>query len=135
MSFREKSAAITLLAMLSAFGLYGWRLLAGHVGPAEEFGLLIAAIAAQVLLIAVGHVLLAIAVRRGPEPLDERDRLVALKARRNAYWVALVGLFAMMAVVLFGTSAVQVINGLLAVVVAAEVVRYGSQLAYWRWGG
>lgn len=134
MSFREKSALLTIVTMIVAFGIYGWRVVQGPVGPVEQFGLLVGVVVAQVVLIAGGHILLAIASRRMPEPRDERDRMVELRSAHNGYFVMITGLFAMMAVVFFGASAVNVINGLLGVVVLAEIVRFGSQLVYWRRG-
>src|SRR5439155_15181426 len=95
MSFREKSAWISLASLLIVFAIYFWniaRILAGR-GPLAPvvplfFSLLAALIIAEVVL----HLLIAIrSPKEARTPKDERERLIELKATRVAFFVLLVG--------------------------------------------
>jgi hypothetical protein len=97
MSFREKSAWISLI-LLCAFGaIYLWnfvRILEDR--PAfNDIYLFFALVAALVIAEVVLH--LAIAIRSPKEartPKDERERLIDLKATRAAFYVLMLGAFA-----------------------------------------
>ena len=94
MSFREKSAWISLLLLFGLGGIYFGnfaRILAGQHALSDLhlfFALIVALIVAEVAL----HVAIAI---RSPQdartPRDERERLIDLQATRIAFYVLLVG--------------------------------------------
>lgn len=132
MTFREKSAAITVAGLLLIYGIYGWRLAQGPMPMPQAVALLTGLIALQVVLMITAHG--AAALLRRPEKPDERDRLVDLRGLRNGYFVLAAAVVGVMVLALAGASTLTVVNALLAGLVAADVVRYGSQLVYYRTG-
>ena len=94
MSFREKSAWVTLIAILLVFALFvlhAPRL--SHPGI-SDFHVLVACIGAFILIETVAYLVLRL---RYPEdartPIDERERLINLKATRLASGCYVVGSF------------------------------------------
>jgi hypothetical protein len=150
LSFQEKSVWVSLAVIVAAYGFYFAKVVqAPGMSAQDTLGLL----AGLVLLIIIVEIALhiALAVWRRPEPADERDRLIAAKAARNAYAVVLVGLFAAAGQSLFANLAGVEIGGagpfdapslsagftvhmLVLAVATAEAVKYGSQLVYYRRG-
>lgn len=130
MTFREKSAALTLASLILFAGLYGWRVLRGPMDAHQAVRLLVSLILIQCVVLIIAHILAAI--RRRPEALDERDRLVELRGPRNAYFVLVCGVVGVMALALVGAPAVSLVHALMAALVTAEVVRFASQLVYYR---
>jgi hypothetical protein len=127
MSFREKSAWISLLSMAGIYGVYFWSVIR-HGGGSLFGGLLgtiIAVVAVQVVLT------VAVSVWKPTDanaPRDERDKLIELRSTRVAY----AGLATGIAIACFfeGSSA----NALLFILVTAEIVRSGSQIVQYRRG-
>jgi uncharacterized membrane protein len=93
MSFREKSAWITLVSVLLCFGLYFGGLAAGwverHNMSAFHYGLV--SIIALVVLQVVLHI---VAARSNPRdaraPRDERERMFENRARSAGYYVLMI---------------------------------------------
>ncbi len=87
MSFREKSAWISLLSMTGIYGVYFWTVI--HAGPQARglhFGGLLGTIIALVIVqvaLTVGVAIFAPAEANAPR--DERDKLIELRAIRVAY--------------------------------------------------
>jgi len=129
MSFREKSAWISLVTMLCIFGFYFWSVV--HSGPSggSLLGTIIFLVVVQtVLTIAVAIV----APKEAKAPRDERDRLIELKATRFAYGL-LAGSVA--CACFFGAFQPPIIfstNALLFILVAAEILRSGCQVFQYR---
>jgi hypothetical protein len=132
MSFREKSAVITILALLLTYGAYAVRVKSGPMSTPEAVGFLSVVILAQVVIMIVAHI--AVAVMRRPEARDERDQVADLRGARNGYFALATGLVAAMWLALMGAPPLTLVNAMLGALVAAEVVRYGSQLVYYRTG-
>jgi hypothetical protein len=147
LSVREKSICGSLVAVLVIAIAYFCRtaswIAADAVDPGEVAGL---SVGALILLIAVQLVfqgLLALASR--DDPTDERERLIAAVASRNAYIVLQVGLWLVIchivaAMAMQHTAAARWFApfataqlGLLAAI-AAELAKYCSQLVYYRRG-
>ena len=136
MSFREKSAWISLLSMAGIYALYFWSL-----GPWEArrsgaaFGGLLGTVIALVVVQSVVTIAVAIfAPKDAHAPLDEREKLIDLKATRFAYSV-LAGSVA--CACFFGGFEPPIVfsaNALLFMLVAAEVLRSGSQIVLYRRG-
>jgi hypothetical protein len=133
MTFREKSAWITLIAIVLVFGGYWTILLTQRLPTTQAVELLAGLIVVKVVIIIIAHI--AIAIWASPEPRDERDRLIELRSPRNAYYVLISGLVLMMGVALVGAPMLVVVNGLLAALVLAEVVRFASLIVSYRRGG
>lgn len=134
MSFREKTAWISLLSMSGIYGFYFWSVIQSgpHHGGFQVGGLLetiIALVIVQVVLTT------AVAIYKPSEakaPRDERDKLISLRATRVAYSglatsVAMACFFgAMTPPIIFNT------NALLFLLVTAEILRALCQVIQYR---
>jgi hypothetical protein len=132
MSFREKSAWISLLSMSGIYGLYFWSVRSG--GGSRFGGLLGTMIALVVVQTALMIAVAIFAPREAKARPDERDRLIDLRATRFAY-AALAGSVACGC--FFGAFDPPVVfntNALLFVLVAAELLRSGCQIVQYRRG-
>ena len=136
MSFREKTAWISVLSITGIYGFYFWTVIrAGHAGSQQlHFGgllleTIVALVAVQVALTALAAV---VAPRDAKIPRDERDRLIELRAARVAYSGLATGIaFACF----FGAFTPPIIfntNALLFVLVTSELLRCGSMIIQYR---
>lgn len=96
MSFREKKAWVTIIALLVVFLPYSIHMVSAYHQPDPNIGYLMnMAGIAIVAFVVLECVLLLVARRLSPEdagiPKDERDQLFAYRASRSAY-VLLIGL-------------------------------------------
>jgi hypothetical protein len=138
MSFREKSAWITFV-LLIGFGAYFGELAREWLTPGEphinHLRLFLALIIAIVVLEVVTHVVLAL---RSPQdakaPLDERERLIALRATRPAFYVLLVGAFLSIGTMHLGASTLMLAHCVLLAIWIAELTRFGTQIYQYRRG-
>jgi len=136
MSFREKTAWISLVSMSVIYGSYFWSVIrtgsrGGHAGFGGLLQTIIALVIVQVALI------IAVAIsapRDAKAPADERDRLIYLRATRVAY----AGLASSVALAcFFGAFDPPIVfntNALLFLLVAAEILRSGCQIIQYRRG-
>ncbi len=147
MSYQEKSILGSLLAMVIVYGYYFAGVLRrlGHPEfDAGSVGRLIVAIIAIIVISIVYNIVLALESK--PEPKDERDILIDSKAYRNAYFAFATGAFLVMgcvitAVLVRDAAPTRIIitpfltvNLLLLFMVIAELVKYLTQLFYYRKG-
>lgn len=135
MSFREKSAWISLVSILLVSGFYflhvPWTL---TPSPSADLarGLVYCVIAFVVIEI-VAHAAVALrAPRDAQAPKDERERLIELKATRIAAYVYVVGSFAAVSTLHLGANQFAIGYGVLLAFVVAEVVNYTAQIVYYR---
>ncbi|HTQ99844.1 MAG TPA: hypothetical protein VMH83_07635 [Candidatus Acidoferrum sp.] len=139
MSFREKTAWVTLCAIVIVTLMYWF-----HIGslfephsPGRVAHSLGASLVAFLLIELVAYFVLRL---RNPEdagePKDERERLIDLKAMRIAYYVfvvcALLGIFVALHVVNAGAGAVA--TTVMLAYMAAEVVRHSARIVFYRRG-
>ena len=130
MSFREKSAWITLTAILLVSITYF--LLIPAAQRVHGFAYCVAAF---VVIEIVGHlVVFARSPKDARTPKDERERLIDLRAIRTAAYVYVIGSFAAVATLHHGASVVDVGNGVLIAFIAAEIVNYTARIVYHRRG-
>jgi len=136
MSFREKSAWISVLSMSGIYGSYFWSVI--HAGPKAggfHFGGLLVTIVALVVLQIVLSIAVAIfSPKEAKAPRDERDKLIELRAMRVAYSglatsVALACFFGA-----FNPPIVFNTNALLFILVTAEILRSACQIVQYRRG-
>ena len=136
MSFREKSAWISVLSMSGIYGFYFWSVI--HAGPkAGGFhfgGLLQTIIALVVLQVALTIAVAVFTPKEAKAPRDERDKLIELRAMRVAYSglataVALACFFGA-----FNPPIVFNANSLLFILVTAEILRSACQIVQYRRG-
>ncbi len=134
-SFREKSAWVSFVLIFVVLALYLWTLAGEHLGfgtpdPFHAFlGLVVMLVVGEIVM----HVLLAVRDPRGARtPKDERERLIELKATRIAFYVLLVTAFSSIGWMHVSRSAWVLGNSVFVSVVVAELVKYGSQIVYFR---
>jgi hypothetical protein len=136
MSFREKSAWISMLSMSGIYGFYFWSVI--HAGPRAggfRFGGLLETIIALVVVQIVLTTAVAIFTpREAKAPRDERDKLIELRAMRVAY----AGLATSVALAcFFGAFDPPIVfntNSLLFILVTAEILRSACQIIQYRRG-
>lgn len=131
MNYREKSAAAALVATLLGLGVY----LALVRGAAHPLAIVPAVIGMAVLMIVVlvaAHILMA--ALRQTDSGDERDMAIILRASHNAYLVLAVGAWGIIGLALLGASLLTIANAAMIGFTLSEIVRYGSQLFYYRRG-
>ena len=133
LSFREKSLWVQLVSILVIYTYYFWRVIQiGDGDPGRIAGLfvgvVITMIASQIAIIVV------IAIHHRPEPLDERDRRIALASTRNAYYVLMTGVWCALTVCAMSIGTFWVAHAGLLAVVLAELTRCTTQLVHYRRG-
>lgn len=137
LSFREKRALITLLA-LWIVGL-GYAVRVWRFPPANVAAALPGLVGALVLLTGVtivSHIVLTIGVgaKEARQPSDERDRLVQLASHRNVSWIGNVGLWLVLGLALTAAPHVVIAYAALGAFTLGQAVMYGSELFYYRRG-
>lgn len=136
MSFREKSAWISMLSMSGIYGLYFWSVI--HAGPQAgrfHFGGLLETIIALVVVQIV--LTIAVAIFKPAEakaPRDERDKLIELRAMRVAYSGLATGIALACFFGAFDPPIVFNTNALLFILVTAEIMRSACQIIQYRRG-
>ena len=147
MSYQEKSITGSLLAMLLVYGYYFAAVLR-HIGQPEfgggAIGRLMQTVIAIIVIEIVYHIVLA--VQSKPEPKDERDILIESKAYRNAYLLLATGAALVIGLVLVAglirdaaptrimVTPFLLVNVVLLFMVLAEVMKFVTQLLYYRRG-
>ena len=140
MSFREKSAWITLVSVLVCFGAYFAELFNGFAGT-RRFGglgslhlLLLSVLALVVLQVGLTIVATLTTPKDGRGPADERERLIQWRSHSLGYYVLMVLAVGLFAPGLFGHRGMEMANfALLAVVIATLVVAV-AQIVMFRRG-
>lgn len=139
MSFREKSAWVSAVSLLAVYGYYFWIVwsaaLTGHSETLHYGGLLFRSIVFLVIIEVVLHI--AIAVWRPKDAqaaLDERERLIDLKATNRAFYIAMSGALVMCVRAQMPEPAFYVTNGLFFTVVLAQFVKEATKIVYYRMG-
>jgi hypothetical protein len=137
MSFREKSAWITLVTVLVCFGAYYGSILTGQVSGRglETLHLLLMCVVGLVVL----QVALTVAAARttpkdGRAPADERERLIQWRSHTLGYYVLVVLVLALAIPAHIGHPAVDLLNFALLDVVIAALVVAGAQIVMFRRG-
>ncbi len=136
MSFREKSAWISLLSMSGIYGIYFWSVIhSGRQGGGFHFGGLLSTIIALVVVQVVLTVVAALFTpREAKAPRDERDKLIELRAMRVAYAGLATGIALACFFGAFDPPLVFNTNALLFILVTAEIMRSGCQILQYRRG-
>ena len=136
MSFREKSAWISLVSISGIYAFYFWSVLhAGPRGGRVQFSGLLDTIIALAVVETVLTIAVAIfAPKEAKAPRDERERLIDLKATRFAYAGLATGLALACFFGAFNPPIIFNTNSLLFVLVTAEIMRSGCQIVQYRRG-
>lgn len=139
MSFREKSAWISLLAYLGIYGFYFMNVAAalarGDADGAQFLGLFGQSVVLFVLMIIVGTVIAAVTAPKDAQaPEDEREKLIALRANSASGYVLASGVVLTIGVIFFGVKDFLVINLLFFALVISEIFKIVMQIALYRRG-
>jgi len=137
MSYRQKQAAAALVAL----GVVGLVLMIRLIQLAPQtmwaaFSILLQTGLATILITIAAGLALRLHLRAvGERPgEDERDVLLDLRSRRNAYWFATIGLSLVIVQAFRGVSVVGLAESALGAFLVAEAVRHASLLHYYRRG-
>ena len=135
-SFEEKSIWISLLTISLIFGYYFVRIVQmvsqDDINVAQSIVLIISVIVMVIIVEVVFHIIIALKDR--PEALDERDRMIELKATRNAYFVLVFGIFLPMAGIAAQVRPFIVAHVIMFIFVLSEITKFLTQLFYYRRG-
>lgn len=141
MSFREKSAWVTLITLIVlsiAFALHVPQPQPWTLRPASSpfmFHVLLLAIVAFVVIEVVAHVVIAIfSPRDARAPKDERERLIELKSIAAAAYVYAFLSLSSVFTIHFGANQIGVGYLILLSFVVAEIVNYALRIYYYRRG-
>lgn len=138
MAFREKSAWITLMTTVLVYS--GYFAVAGHrLGPDAPAMRLVGPLVASILIIVVLQVVMSAAAAiaapgEAGAPLDERERLIGLRAASAGFHTLQVGAFLALTTLFWGADAKLIANGVFLAIVVAEVVRSGWTVTAYRRG-
>jgi cytochrome b561 len=139
MSFREKSAWITLVSVLVCFGAYfaavvTMRLNGQRWGPAHAHWLLGSTAALVLLQGVLNRIAAATTPKDGRAPRDEREEQIQWRSHTLGYYVLMVLSVGLFAPAHYGHSGVDMANfALLAVVIATLTVAV-AQIVMFRRG-
>jgi uncharacterized membrane protein HdeD (DUF308 family) len=135
-SFEEKSIWISLLTISLIFGYYFVRIVQmvsqDDINVAQSIVLLISVIVMVIIVEVVFHIIITLKDR--PEALDERDRLIELKATRNAYFVLVFGIFLPIVGIAAQVRPFIVAHVIMFIFVLSEITKFLTQLFYYRRG-
>lgn len=138
MSFREKSAWISLLIYGGVFGAYFltvWQAWDDLYARGLVIGLTVGAIVVlTILAVGLTTIVALFTPKAANAPADERETLIDLKAERIASYTLSVGVVCLIGALLAGVSGVLAAVLLLASLVIAELVKACAQIAYFRTG-
>lgn len=137
MAFREKIHWVTLVTMILAFGwyflAYPWQAANGPAGVWAAAGLLVPVTVAIIVAMTVATAVIAI---RSPAEVDakedERDRNFHMRGTHYAYYPLVVAIWINIFLIFWGVSQAQQLNLMIVTLVAAELVRIGTQLVLYR---
>jgi hypothetical protein len=136
-SFREKSAGVSLVVILAIAIYYSVNLYelvqAGLPRPAGIGQLALGTLVLIIVVETVLHIVLAIGAGH-VSATTQHDREVALKAKRNAYTLLVVGVLVTFVSLFFDAAPFVMAHLALLSFVLAEITKYASQLVYYRRG-
>ena len=137
MSFREKSAWITVVTVLLCFGAYFGPILAGWVnarGHAAPYLLAHSVMALVVLQVGLNLWAARTTPRDGRAPRDEREAAILARSHTIGYYVLLVSVLGLYAPVRFGHPPPDLLNFVLLDVVTAVLAVAIAQIVMFRRG-
>jgi uncharacterized membrane protein len=138
MSFREKCDWLSFVS-LCLLGIYFAEIARGILGgghsggPYHYFTLFWVLVVVLIVIQVVTHIALAMRSPRDAQTaVDERERLIHLRATRPAYYVLLVGTFLTIGTMHMGFNTWEFAHCILLVIWIAELARYGMRLYFYR---
>ena len=136
MSFREKTAWISLVSMSGIYCFYFWSVIRHHpqTGGVRFSGLLGTVIALVVVQTALTIAVAIFTPKEAKAPRDEREKLIELRATRVAYSGLATGIALACFFGAFNPPIVFNTNSLLFILVTAEILRSACQIIQYRRG-
>ena len=139
MAFREKAAWISLIVGIGVYVFYFAQavpaMARGETGGGYYFGLLAAMTVLFVIAMIVLTVVAAVfAPKDAKTPLDERERLIGLKASQLAAVALSAGAFMTIIVLFLGADRFFAANFLFLSMAVSETLKSGAQIFYYRRG-
>ncbi|MDB5426354.1 MAG: hypothetical protein JWR47_804 [Phenylobacterium sp.] len=137
MSFREKSAWITVVTVLACFGVYFGAIVTGQVsgrGFQTLHLLLLCVVGLIVLRMALNLMVTLTTPKDGRVPRDEREILIQWRSHTLGYYVLVVLALGLFVPVHLGHTALDLANFALMDVVIATLVVAVAQIAMFRRG-
>jgi hypothetical protein len=139
MSFREKIHWVSFIVIAVTFGWYFLTLptaaASGSAGLWEAAGLLLLPVLGIIIAMTITTAIFAI---RNPREAtlrpDERDHDFHVRGTHLAYYPLIAGTWLCIGLIFGGLSQISLLKVLLGTVVAAELVRIGSQIWFYRKG-
>lgn len=135
-SFQEKSIWISLVTISLIFGYYFVRVFKmasqDEINITQSIVLLISVIVMVIIVEVIFHIIISLKSR--PQALDERDRLIELKATRNAYFVLVLGIFVPIAGIAAQVRPFIVAHVIMFIFVLSEIAKFLTQLFYYKRG-
>ena len=136
MSFREKSAWISVICLLAVFIPFFWnsyRQFTGQVDGSAAVSVALWLLVTFVVLEIVLHAAIALqAPKDAASPRDERERLIEMRATRVAFQVLVLGALAAVGTLHLTRSAWVIQQVVLLAIVVAELVKFGGQVLLFR---
>jgi hypothetical protein len=130
LTFREKSLAIQIAAILLVFGYLGVHFWDQTLTNVQIVSVLLGSTVAMIIITSIAHI--AVAIHHRPEATDERDRVVALRGSRNGYIILAVTTWSALLLIVGQMPAGNLFAIIMGGFALAELVRLGSQLIYYR---
>ena len=135
-SFEERSVWIQLFSMALVLGGYfwvAWKMLSQGITALPAYApVFAAAVILMVIVLVVGHVVVAIASR--PDGRDERDRLIEWRAESYSGWLVATGVLLGITGMVVSVPNVFTAHLLLLSLFLSEVLKLVLQLVYYRRG-
>lgn len=129
MSYREKIAWLSLIAMVVTYSPYFVIVIAGYL-PARpmpdlrQLALFAAVSIVRVLILGIGYLCLRLgSPEEARTPLDERDSAIKSRSTSSAYYVLIAGMIYVGVFMPFRSAGWTIVNAALFMIVAAEIVR------------
>jgi hypothetical protein len=135
MTFREKSAGVTLVA--TAFVYLTYLYSTWNATLEVAIPVFIVSVVLIVIILTIGHIVIAVfhsPMEELDEAPDERDKEAQKYGMRNAYYLLAVGIWAVPILSIMSFPPLVVANTAFAVVVLSELAKYGSLLFFYRFG-
>ncbi len=122
MSFRYKSALLSLVSLVAIYGYYFARAAEG-LSEAASVALLVHSVLAIAVVQIAGHILIAWTSTDRYAPMDERERGIDRRATNIGYYLLIICTLGAAATVHLGSGSGQMANAILLAIVVAECAR------------
>ncbi|MBI1406504.1 MAG: hypothetical protein GC145_10305 [Caulobacter sp.] len=138
MPYREKTAWLSLAAMVLTYGPFFALIAAGLFRDAPLPNLKLLALFAattltQLAILGAGHLVLRL---RSPEdartPPDEREQAIILRARNLAYFALMTGVILVGIIQPFYAAGWSIVSGSILSIIIAELIGYGAMVVSYR---